>query len=178
MTRFAALLILAFASAAGAQDRIGYANLDLIVAKMPEYRQVSDQLEAYQDELVKALETKRAYAQQKLVEARDAEAAGVVSQEKLTEYETELRRLDREIKDSARDSDQKLLERRNELMAPVIEKLQGKVKEVAEAAGYTHVLNMLDGTGTSVLLWGIEERDLTEEILAALGIPAEETAAK
>ncbi|MGQ0723292.1 MAG: OmpH family outer membrane protein [Candidatus Eiseniibacteriota bacterium] len=178
MIRFVALLILVLVPAAAAQDRIGYANLDLIVAKMPEYRQVSDQLEAYQEELVKALETKRAYAQQKLVEARDAEAAGIVSDEKLGEYETELRRLDREIKDSARDSDEKLMDRRNELMAPVIEKLQGTVKQVAEAEGYTHVLNMLDGTGTSVLLWGVEERNLTEKILAALGIPAEETAAK
>jgi hypothetical protein len=40
------------------------------------------------------------------------------------------------------------------------------------------VLNVLDGTGTSILLWGVEERDLTQRILTALGIPAEETPAK
>jgi outer membrane protein len=171
ITAFALVLT---AGAASAQDRIGYANLDLIISKMPESAQVAKQLDTYQKELAQKLETKRAYAQGKLVEAQDAQAAGVVSDEKMAEYEAELRKLDREIKESARDADQKLMGRRNELMEPVIDKLQDTIQRVAEREGYTHVLNMLDGTGTSVLLWGREDHDLTDAILTELGIPLED----
>lgn len=162
------------AAAATAQDRIGYANLDLIIAKMPESQQVAKKLDAYQSELAKAINTKQAYAQQKLEEAQNAQAAGVVSDEKLSEYEDELRKLDKEIQDSRQEADRKMLQKRNELMEPVITRLQDTIKQVAEANGYTHVLNVVDGTGTSVLLWGIEERDLTKPILQALGISVDD----
>ena len=167
------VLLLVFSGAAFAQDRIGYANLDLIIAKMPESADVAQKLEAFQKELATNLETKRAYAQGKLVEAQNAQAAGVVSDERMAEYEVELRKLDQEIKETAYDADQKLMGKRNELMQPVIEKLQGTIEEVAQRDGYTHVLNVLDGTGTSILLWGADDHDLTEAILTQLGIPLE-----
>jgi len=167
------VLLAVLPGVAAAQDRIGYANLDLIIAKMPESQEVARQLDTFQNELAKGLSTKRAYAQQKLVEAQNAQAAGVVSDEKLSEYETELRKLEREIQETAKEADRKMLERRNELMEPIIGKLQDTIEQVAEADGYTHVLNIVDGTGTSVLLWGIEERDLTRRILEALGISVE-----
>ncbi|MHC4925140.1 MAG: OmpH/Skp family outer membrane protein [Planctomycetota bacterium] len=167
----ALLLLLALPAAAAAQDRVGYANLDLIIARMPESKEVAKQLDAYQDELKKTIDTKRAYAQQKLVEAQDAQSAGIVSDEKLAAYETELRGLDREIRQAATEADTKMMERRNDLMEPVIEKLQTTIQAVAETDGYTHVFNVLDGTGTSVLLWGRDDHDLTDRILAELGIP-------
>jgi outer membrane protein len=166
-------LLAVLPAAAAAQDRIGYANLDLIIAKMPESQEVARKLDTFQGELAQGLSTKRAYAKQKLVEAQNAQAAGVVSEEKLGEYETELRKLDREIQETAQEADRKMLQRRNELMEPIIEKLQATIEQVAQADGYTHVLNVVDGTGTSVLLWGIDERDLTKRILQALGIPLE-----
>lgn len=166
-------LIAVLPAAAFAQDRIGYANLDLIIAKMPESQDVAKQLDTFQGELAKGINTKKAYAQQKLVEAQNAQASGIVTDEKLTEYEAELRKLDKEIQTTAQDAERKMLQKRNDLMEPVIEKLQETIRQVAEAEGYTHVLNVVDGTGTSVLLWGIEERDLTGKILEALGIPAD-----
>jgi len=167
-------LLAVLPAVAAAQDRVGYANLDLIIAKMPESQAVAKKLDTFQNELAKGLSTKRAYAKQKLVEAQNAQASGVVSDEKLSEYEDELRKLDREIQETAQEADRKMMQRRNELMEPIIEKLQDTIKQVAEAEGYTHVINIVDGTGTSVLLWGIEERDLTRKILAALGISVDE----
>ncbi|NNE43717.1 MAG: OmpH family outer membrane protein [Gemmatimonadetes bacterium] len=166
-------LILTVPAAGWGQDKVGYANLDLIIARMPESGTVADSLEAYQGELKKGIDTKQAYLQQKLVEARDAEAAGVVSDQRLAEYEKELRTLDREVRESAAAADQKMLIKRNEMMQPVIEKLQSTIESVAKAEGFTHVFNILDGTGTSVLLWGEDDRDLTNRILSALGISLE-----
>lgn len=167
-------LLVVAASAAPAQDRIAYANLDYIVSKMPESRAVAKQLDTYQDELQKGLDTKRAYAQQKLTEARDAEAAGIVSDEKMQEYQTELARLDREIRITAADAEKKMVEKNSELMEPVLQRLYETIEAVAKREGYTHVLNTMDGTGRSIVMWGLSERDITDLILTDLGVPADE----
>ena len=170
-------VLLALPAAALAQDKVAYANLDLIIAKMPESREMAASLDAYQSELKQGLDTKRAYAQQKLIEARNAQEAGIVSEEKLREYEQELLGLEQEINEYAANADKKMLVKRNELMEPLILKLQNTIKQVAETDGYTHVLNIVDGTGTSVVLFGIEERDITARILEVLGIVEEESPA-
>ena len=155
---------------AAAQDRIAYANLEVILAFMPEAKTVSENLERYQGELTKQLETKQAYAQQKLVEAQEAAQSGMASEAKMAEYEADLMRLDREIRQAAADADRKLMGRRADLMEPIVEKLQTTIEEIAKADGYTHVLNGVDGAGTSIVLWGLEERDITKRILEELGI--------
>jgi len=158
------------AGPAAAQDRIAYANLEVILAFMPEAKTVSQNLEQYQGELTKQLETKQAYAQQKFVEYEDAKQSGMASEAKMAEYETELMRLDREIRQAAADADRKLMGRRGELMEPIVAKLQATIELIAKADGYTHVLNGVDGAGTSIVLWGLEERDITKRVLEELGI--------
>ena len=98
-------------------------------------------------------------------------AAGIVSEEKLKAFETELRELDREIRESAAEADKKLLRKRNELMEPVAAQLEEAIRTVALAEGYTFVLNAVDGSGVSVVLYGGEERDITGKVLEHLGIP-------
>ena len=171
----AAALAVGLASPAPAQDRIAYANVEVLLALIPGSKEVSQQLESYHGELAKGLETKRAYAQQKLVEARDAAASGIMSDAKLAEVDAELRELDREIQQSAAEADQKILQRRAELMQPVVTKLEETIRAVAEAEGYTLVLNSVDGAGISIVLYGSEERDLTERVrddLEGTGAPS------
>ena len=170
MKRFLCTALLLFPLAAPAQERIGYANLELILALMPETKQVNDQLVDLRKQLAKGLETKQAYAQQKLIEAQEAAESGVASEERMLAYEQELRGLDQEIQTSAAEAEQKILRKRAELMEPVSEKLQSTIEAVAETDGFTYVLNAVDGSGTSVVLYGQEEKDLTRRILEEMGI--------
>jgi outer membrane protein len=163
-------LLTGLVGAAIAEDRIAYANLEVLFALLPEAKEVNRQLEAYHRELAKGLETKQAYAQQKLVEAQEAAASGVVSDEKLAAFETELRGLEREIQQTASEADQKILRKRKELMDPIAAKLETTIRAVAEAEGYTLVLNAVDGAGTSIVLYGTEERNLTSRVLEEFGI--------
>ncbi len=170
MMTAALALIVGLAGTAVAQDRIAFTNLEVLFALLPEAGEVNSQLDAYHKELAKGLETKQAYAQQKLVEAQQAAASGVVSDEKLAAFETELRGLEREIQQAASDADQKILRKRKELMDPLAAKLETTIREVAEAEGYTLVLNAVDAAGTSIVLYGTEERNLTSRILEELGV--------
>lgn len=178
MKRIVALVgLLLCPLAAPAQERIGYANLELILALMPETKQVNDELVELRKKLAKGLETKQAYAQQKLIEAQEAAEAGVASEERMLAYEQELRGLEREIQTSAAEAEQKIVSRRAELMSPVSDKLQTTIRSVAETDGYTYILNSVDGSGTSIVLYGQEEKDLTRRILKELGVEPPKEAA-
>ena len=169
-----AMLFVMTASSATAQDRIAYANLDLVLAMMPESQAVSQQLDDYRKALEGELVTKQSQLQQKYTEAQEAAASGVASEEKLEGYRNELQALDLDIQRQAAEADQKMLVKRAELLEPVIEKLQATIETVAKRDGFSHVLNSLDGSGTSVVLWGLEERDITKSLLTELGIEVPE----
>ncbi len=63
-----------------------------------------------------------------------------------------------------------MLAKRQELLEPVLEKLQAAIDAVAAEQGYTYILNQSTGSGVSVLLHGPEEADITEALMKKLGI--------
>ena len=62
------------------------------------------------------------------------------------------------------------MQKREELLLPVLEKLQNKIDEVAKSNGFTYILNQTTSTGVSTILFGPEENDITEKLMTALGI--------
>lgn len=169
---FAALLAAPLVSPAPAlaQDRVGYANLDLIVSLMPETKAVAAEIETFGRGLAKELDTKESYAEQKVKEARDAQAAGAKEAD-LEKHRVELRKLQDEIRMGAEDADVQLAQKRGEKLKPIFEKLEKTIEEVAKAEGFTVVLNAADGAGNSIVLYAADGHDLTEKILVKLGVP-------
>lgn len=169
---FAAALLFAAAAPSGtlAQDRIGYANLDLIVSLMPETKSIAKEMDTLGRQLAKDLDVKEAYANQKMKEARDAAAAGAKEPD-LEKRRTELEKLQEELRQGAEDADAQLSRKRSDSLKPVFEKLEETIKAVAKAEGFAMVLNASDGAGNSIVLYAEEGRDLTEKILVKLGIP-------
>lgn len=162
------LLLLALATTSYAQ-KIGYANVDLILVYMPETKSMNQQLQTYQQKLGEQIQKKQEYAQLKLQEAQQKAQAGA-SEEELQPLSEELQKLDQDIQKAASDADQKLAKKRQELLEPITEKLGKAIKEVAESGGYDYVLNTVDGSGVSVVLHGPETNDITREVMEKLGI--------
>jgi outer membrane protein len=161
-------------SVAGAEERIAFANMQLVLSLMPEMKSVMGRLESFEKELTKQLDVKRAYAQQKLVEAQEAAANGA-SDEDLDRYRRQLQDLDQEIRRQESDSGDRMAAKQAELVEPVVAKLQETVEAVAKREGYTFVINAVDGVGTSTVLYGPDDRNITRAILDELGIePPEE----
>jgi len=164
-----ALLLLA-APAAHAQDRIAYANVELILSLMPATEQANQALGKYQEELAAKLRTKEEYAQQKLEEAQAAVANGAPEAE-LDGFRKELARLEGEIRGQAADSDRKMADKRDALMVPIIDRLGEVLRQIAKEQEYDFILNGVDGSGTSIVLFGREDRDVTKLVLEKMGIP-------
>ena len=168
------LLVMVTAFSASAQDKIGYANIELMLAYMPETKTMSESLQTYQAQLAQQMQTKEIYAQQKLQEfqeyAQQNPNASPDNDSKLKGMQDELVKLDNELRQFAADSEQNLLLKQQTLLEPISNKLQAAIKKIANEQGYTFIFNSVDGSGVSIILEGPEEKDLTRTILSALGV--------
>ncbi|MEM7659759.1 MAG: OmpH family outer membrane protein [Bacteroidota bacterium] len=168
-----ALMVLSLAGTAFAQQniKIGYANIEAILLYMPETKSMNQQITTFREKLAQDLQNRQAYAQTKLAEYQETmQAGGFPTEAAQKAAEDELVKLDQEIQQKAAESDQKLMAKRQDLMAPIIEKVQKQIKSLAADEGYTYILNTVDGAGVSIVLHGPENDDVTEKLMTRLGI--------
>lgn len=163
-------LFLCMNVAAFGQIKIGYTNIELVMAYMPEAKSVQASLETYQKKLGEKLKVKEDYATQKLGEYQELLEANRLSPTDKETREKELMKLDQELQKEAGEAEFNLMAKRQELLEPVLKKLQDAIDGVAEERGYTYILNQTTSAGVSTILYGPEEDDITEDIMRKLGI--------
>src|SRR5690606_2548472 len=118
------LLILCSQHVAHAQQKIGYTNLDLLLAYLPETQQVQYEIENFQKQVTKKLEAKKKYFDVKVEEYTEMAQQPGVTPAALAPLEKELEKLQEELRKSVEKSDRDLARKQSELMEPVIEKLE------------------------------------------------------
>ncbi|MEZ4773003.1 MAG: OmpH family outer membrane protein [Bacteroidia bacterium] len=161
-------LFLLYCGTVAGQHTIGYVNLEAVLSVMPETKSMNQQLQSYQQKLGQSLKTKDDYFQLKLQEYQEKGAAGA-SEEELKPDEDELRRLQTELQKLQADSEQKLIQKQQDLMAPILEKIEKFIKEIAEAKKLDYILNSATN-GNSVLLQAPDKDNITKDLLDKLGI--------
>ncbi len=165
------LLAVSFKTGAEAQMKIGFVNIELVLAYMPETQSMNQQLQTYQQKLGENLNVKQQYAQTKYQEYQKlSQSDPSTDASKLQALEQELLKLDDEIKTAANEADQNLIKKRQELMEPILKKMETNLKLLAEDNGYDYILNSVDGNGVSIVLHGPEEHDLTQKLMQKFGI--------
>ncbi len=152
-----------------AQNIIGYTNVEYVLASMPEFKTMNKTLQTYQGKLAEKLQIKDNYVKTKYQEYLQKKEAGAGDAE-LKALEEELLKLDAEVQQLAAELDQQLVTKQQELLEPILVKLQNAIDEVAVAEGYKYVLNQTTSSGVSTILYGPEEADVTEKVFAKLGI--------
>jgi outer membrane protein len=169
--RFFAILfamVLAGASAQ-AQIKFGYTNVDYVLSQLPDSKQVESDLKTYRTQLENSLKAKYQDFETK---AKDYQANG----EKMSEVirkdkEKELQNLQTSIQEFEKNSEESLQKKQNTLLAPVLEKIQKAIKEIAKENGYTYVFNSDAGYGTTpILLHAPEEDNVSDLVLKKLGV--------
>lgn len=171
-----AILISAGSIQGMAQNKIGYVNLDYILAFMPEMKTANSSLQVYQQKLEEDLQKRQGYLETKYQDYVALAQEGA-SQEVLKPMEEELQRLDAEVKQKVAESEQKLAQKRATLMAPLSEKIQKEIDALAAEEGFDLILNSVDGTGNSIVLFSKEGTELSEKLMKRLGITVPENAA-
>jgi outer membrane protein len=165
-------ILAAVQPASGQGLRVGYADPEVIISYMPEYKQVQDQLG---QEYRTSQEALQALAQdfQERVE-RYQKQQPLLTEERRAERERELAQLQTELQDSAARKDQELAARQEELMAPLLDRVQSVIDDIAVAQGLDLVMR------SPTLLYVNEDRvvNINLDIAKALGIEIDEEAAQ
>lgn len=167
------LFLLVAASAIGPQAaaqtlRVGYADPELIIQYMPEYQNIQRQIAQEVQSGQQALQALAEDFQERV--ARFEKQRPLLSPERQAEREQELAQLQSEIQSSAEAKDAEIAQKQEALMAPLLDRVQSVIDEVASEKSLDLVLR------SPALLYVNESRisNINLDIAKRLGIEIEE----
>ena len=146
-------------------QKYGHVNLGNLLTKMPNIEQSSTELQTYQEQLQKGLQAKIDKWEQKVVEVQ--KMVNDLTPKEVKEKEEQLLVEQQEILKEEQELNNKILERRNAIMSPIIAKAQSAIEEVGRENGYTMIF---DTSVPNLVLYVQESDDLMSLVLAKLGI--------
>lgn len=156
------------ASAAGPL-KLGYTNIDYVLAKTPEAKDIQNQLTIQRTQSENELKRMQKELEDKYgaYEKGAAQMSDVIRKDR----ETELQGLQTRIQEFGRTAEQSLQTKYQQLVNPVVQKIQKAIDEVAKAEGYTYVFNLDAGANTiPILLVAPEDNNITDLVLRKMGI--------
>ncbi|NSL90643.1 OmpH family outer membrane protein [Chitinophaga solisilvae] len=163
---FTATLLFFVTLGVSAQSKTAYINFQQLIGLMPETKLANDTLRLYQDELAKDGQY-LVDEYTRLVKQYDSTGANThASQEKLAGMEKEIRDAQTRITDYRERMEEKIAQKDQLLLKPIMEKAKKALKEVATGKGYTMVI---DNSKDAVLI-ASETDDLLEAVKARLGL--------
>ncbi len=155
--------------------KIGYANVEYIMSKWPEISDAQESLKTYEMQLQKKMQL----LQQ---DYQETYAQIMADQEKMTDIE--LKEAEQNLKTKMAQlqfqeniSTEKLQDKFNTVMQPLLDKILTKIQEVGKEEGYTYVINQQSSsTQTLILLYSNNEDDnISNKVLKKLGVVAPTT---
>jgi outer membrane protein len=152
-------------------QKFGHLNSANILAFMPGVKESDVALKEYQDSLVTVGEDKAAQLKKDfdefMVEYNQGNVPPIRAQQKQEEFqkrEQELVQYEQVIYNNVN-------QRREELLAPLIDKLQDAINEVGKEGGYNFVFETgASASGFSALLFAPEADDISELVKSKLGM--------
>ena len=162
----AAMALMCFSAYAQKLARVNFSEL---VQLMPEADQARATLKAVSQEAEETLQTMYSEYQTKMTQYQQKSASwsDVIKKSK----ESELMDIQRRIEENQQAFQQEIQQKQNELMAPIYEKAQKVVKDLAKAKGVTALFD----NSSALYFDEAAVEDLTAEARKALNIPADRT---
>ena len=150
---------------ASAQVKIAHVNTAEVLDAMPDKAKAEKKLESYYNELQEQLKTMYTEYQNKLQDYQsNAETmSNLVKQSK----EKELVDLESRITAFQGNAESEFENKRAELLAPLLEKIQNAINTVGKEKSLTYIIDI--ATGTAVYI-GTDAVDVTKDVKAKLGI--------
>ena len=150
---------------ASAQVKIAHVNTAEVLDAMPDKSKAEKKLETYYNELQEQLKTMYTEYQNKLqdYQANAETMSNLVKQSK----EKELVDLESRITAFQGNAESEFENKRAELLAPLLEKIQNAINTVGKEKGLTYIIDI--ATGTAVYI-GTDAVDVTKDVKAKLGI--------
>lgn len=147
--------------------KIGYTDVQYVLAQMPESKQIESELKTYNTQLEAQLKSK--YADYQAKGEAYQKAAGTMTDVVKADKEKELQGLQQSIQEFQQSAQQSLQQKQQTLLKPALDKLQKNIDLVADENGFTYVFNS-DGGGSPLLLHAPKDGDISDLVLKKMGI--------
>ncbi len=163
--QISALFVVLFltANTANAQ-KFGYINSAAVLAELPEVQQMRSNLESLQKQLQKKGQQMMTDYQTKQQEALAKQQNGTLAPVEEKQVMEDLQKKEQEILKFEQEMQQKLGTKEQELLSPILEKVNTAIQDVAKADGYQFIFD----TSSGVLLYADEAQDVTAKVKAKL----------
>ena len=170
-TRFLLSFGLALTLMAGAQAqlKIGFADANYVLTLMPESQQVQSELTSHETMIQSQLEAKYRDYQTKLQEYQ--EGAATMDEFLRQSMEADLIAMEQSIQDFQQTAQSSILQKQQDLLQPLFTKIGQAIEAVAVENGYDFIFSA-GAQGVDILLYAKQDKDVTDLILAKLGIDA------
>jgi len=157
-------LTLAFGANAQTQSKFGHINFGRLYSQMPGQDSIVNIYETYAKGLQNQLGAMQAELESKFTEyqANQATWSNIIRQTK----EREIQDMQTRMEEFNQQAQQDLVDKENELTAPIIEKARKAIQDVAKENGYTYIFNSTDG----LLLYATPSDDVMPLVKKKLGI--------
>jgi outer membrane protein len=157
--------------------KLGYTNVEFILQNLPESKDIQVKLSTEKAQYEKLYNEKLAEAQKLFEDYQKNEAS--MSAVIKADRQKSLQNKQNELQELQQNSEVAISNKQQELLAPIMEKIQGAIDAVAKDNGYTFVLNSDAGYGTTpVILVAPESDNITELVFKKLGVTPPKTEVK
>ncbi len=164
-----ALTLLSSLSINAQNFKLGYTNVEFILQNLPESKDIQTKLSTEKAQYDKLYQDKLAEAQ-KLYEDYQKNSASMSTVIKADKEKT-LQNKQNELQELQQNAEGALSRKQQELIAPIMEKIQTAIDAVAKENAYTFVLNSDAGYGTTpVILVAPESDNITNLVFKKMGV--------
>ena len=147
-------------------QKIGYINSVTLLQEIPEVKQANANLEALQTQLQKKGQGMLEEFQKKYQDLQRKEQQGELSPKQLEEEAKGLKDEEVKISQYEQDMQKQLAEKQQTLLQPILDRVNGLIKEVATENGFTYILDSSSG----FILFAEDALDVTTMVKAKLGM--------
>lgn len=167
MKKVSLILLLALGAVLGAQaQKIGYVDFEYVIAQSPDMKSMDSELQTYSAQLEARLKQKEEEVKQKQAALEDPTMLPALK----PQAEADLNYAYQSYQREQQNLQQLLVQKQNEMMQPIIEKIQNTIDIVAKEKNYDYVL-LKSIQGTPFMLYAKDEgNDLTDAVLLKLGV--------
>ncbi len=149
--------------------KIGYTSMDYLLGQVPEAKDIQNQLTIQRTQLENEQTRMSKEFQDKLAayEKGGAQMSDIIKADR----EKELQGLQTRFQEFQRNAESTLQQKYQQLVSPVLQKIQKNIDAVAKENGYSHVFNLDAGAGTAViLLYAPEDGNISDIVLKKMGV--------
>jgi outer membrane protein len=149
-------------------QKIGHADWEYIFSKLPDYKQIENELKIFESQLQNQLQSKSQELEikYKAYQTLPANTPDAIKKDK----ESELVYLQENMKKFQQDAQVSIQKTQTDLVNPVFAKVGKAIEEVALENGFSYIINPQIMGGGDVLLFTDEKYNISDLVLKKLGV--------